>query len=150
MSEALNKYKTFCENVTREGIEQFDQMFEANALFRDPFNHVRGVNAIKHIFTHMMDNFPRTKFTIIDHAQSDHYHYLRWDFQPDTNKTLVIDGMTQIHLGETQLIDEHIDYWDSASRLFAEVKPTKAPTRWLLNRLCADKSAQIHSEQLSQ
>jgi len=77
MSEALNKYKTFCENVTREGIEQFDQMFEANALFRDPFNHVRGVNAIKHIFTHMMDNFPRTKFTIIDHAHSDHYHYLR-------------------------------------------------------------------------
>jgi len=48
------------------------------------------------------------------------------------------------------LIDEHIDYWDSASRLFAEVKPTKAPTRWLLNRLCADKSAQIHPEQLSQ
>jgi len=58
--------------------------------------------------------------------------------------------MTQIHLGDNQLIDEHIDYWDSASRLFAEVKPTKAPTRWLLNRLCADKSAQIHSEQLSQ
>jgi hypothetical protein len=111
---------------------------------------VRGINAIKHIFIHMMDNFPRTKFTIIDHAHSDKYHYLRWDFQPDTNKSLVIDGMTQIHLSETQLIDEHIDYWDSASRLFAEVKPTKAPTRWLLNRLCADKAAQIQSEQHSQ
>jgi ketosteroid isomerase-like protein len=43
------------ESLTRAELGRLDALYAADASFKDPFNDVRGVPAIRRIFEHMFD-----------------------------------------------------------------------------------------------
>jgi len=135
MTEALiARYCDFFENLQPTRLGEIDELFDAHAVFRDPFNHVRGHRAIRRIFEHLLQEYPRTRFSVMETLQQGPTTYIRWTFQPDHEQTLQIEGVSRVALNAQGLVQEHRDYWDSASELFAHLPLTAIPTRWLLRQ----------------
>ena len=130
----ISRYCLFFENLSAQRLAQIDQLFHADALFRDPFNRVHGRAAIRRIFEHLLQHHPRTRFRVIESCPNGLSAYLRWTFEPDREGELCSEGVSRGLFDESGQVREHRDYWDSASELFARLPLTGAPTRWLLRR----------------
>ena len=45
----------FYDEFTPESVARFGEFYSADAYFKDPFNEVRGIDAIQRIFGHMFN-----------------------------------------------------------------------------------------------
>jgi hypothetical protein len=50
---AVDALIAFFEGLSPETVARFPEYYAADACFKDPFNEVRGVQPIQHIFMHM-------------------------------------------------------------------------------------------------
>jgi len=139
----LTRYCDFFESLDQQRLDDIDKLFHPDALFRDPFNHVRGREAIRRIFEHLLREHPRTRFQVIEAVPSMLTAYIRWTFRPDADKALQIEGVSRVMFDANGAVIEHRDYWDSASELFAQLPLTGPPTRWLLRKAQADPEDQV-------
>jgi ketosteroid isomerase-like protein len=104
-------------------------LVEIDVVFVDPFNNLRGKAAFGAVFEHMFETTIEPQFTISDVALSTvrdrHVTYLRWQMTARTkgwpSVPLELEGMSEIHIGDTGLVSHHIDHWDSASQLLSKL-----------------------------
>ena len=104
-------------------------LVEIDVVFVDPFNNLRGKAAFGAVFEHMFETTIEPQFTISDVALSKvrdrHVTYLRWQMTARTkgwpSVPLELEGMSEIHIGDTGLVSHHIDHWDSASQLLSKL-----------------------------
>ena len=104
-------------------------LVEIDVDFVDPFNNLRGKAAFGAVFEHMFETTIEPQFTISDVALSTvrdrHVTYLRWQMTARTkgwpSVPLELEGMSEIHIGDTGLVSHHIDHWDSASQLLSKL-----------------------------
>lgn len=139
----LDRYCRFFETLRGESLALLDTVFHPQAVFRDPFNHVQGRDAIRRIFDHLLNDYPRCQFRVSERCINGDIAYIRWTFMPDTDKPLAIDGMSRVVFEPEGTAIEHRDYWDSASELFARLPLTGPPTRWLLRQAQACRDDQL-------
>tara|TARA_B100001093_G_scaffold403841_1_gene391931 strand:- start:581 stop:871 length:291 start_codon:yes stop_codon:yes gene_type:complete len=77
----------------------------------------------------MFETTIEPQFTVSDVALSTvrdrHVTYLRWQMTARTkgwpSVLLELEGMSEIHFGDTGLVSHHIDHWDSASQLLSKL-----------------------------
>jgi hypothetical protein len=139
----IERYCAFFESLGPQRLDDIDKLFHPDALFRDPFNHVRGRAAIRRIFEHLLQEYPRTRFRVLEAVPGALSAYIRWTFKPDTDKPLEIEGLSRVVFDVHGAVIEHRDYWDSASELFARLPLTGPPTRWLLRQAQACAADQV-------
>ena len=104
-------------------------LVEIDVVFVDPFNNLRGKAAFGAVFEHMFETTIEPRFTVSDVAHSTvrdrHVTYLRWQMTARTkgwpSVPLELEGMSEIHIGDTGLVSHHIDHWDSASQLLSKL-----------------------------
>ena len=104
-------------------------LVEIDVVFVDPFNKLRGKAAFGAVFEHMFETTIEPQFTVSDVAHSTvrdrHVTYLRWQMTARTKGwpavSLELEGMSEIHIGDTGLVSHHIDHWDSASQLLSKL-----------------------------
>ena len=104
-------------------------LVEIDVVFVDPFNNLRGKAAFGAVFKHMFETTIEPQFTVSDVALSKmrdrHVTYLRWQMTARTkgwpSVPLELEGMSEIHIGDTGLVSHHIDHWDSASQLLSKL-----------------------------
>ena len=104
-------------------------LVEIDVVFVDPFNNLRGKAAFGAVFEHMFETTIEPQFTVSDVAMSTvrdrHVTYLRWQMTARTkgwpSVPLELEGMSEVHLGDTGLVSHHIDHWDSASQLLSKL-----------------------------
>ena len=104
-------------------------LVEIDVVFVDPFNNLRGEAAFGAVFKHMFETTIEPQFTVSDVAHSTvrdrHVTYLRWQMTARTkgwpSVSLELEGMSEIHIGDTGLVSHHIDHWDSASQLLSKL-----------------------------
>ena len=104
-------------------------LVEIDVVFVDPFNKLRGKAAFGAVFEHMFETTIEPQFTVSDVALSTvrdrHVTYLRWQMTARTkgwpSVPLELEGMSEIHIGDTGLVSHHIDHWDSASQLLSKL-----------------------------
>ena len=104
-------------------------LVEIDVVFVDPFNNLRGKAAFGAVFKHMFETTIEPQFTVSDVALSTlrerHVTYLRWQMTARTkgwpSVPLELEGMSEIHIGDTGLVSHHIDHWDSASQLLSKL-----------------------------
>jgi hypothetical protein len=130
----INRYCDFFEKLSPANLHEIQQIFDKEAVFRDPFNHVKGVAAIQRIFEHLLKEYPRTLFKVTEICPQGSTVYLQWTFSPDHQASLQIEGVSRVLFSEQGQALEHRDYWDSASELFSHLPLIGAPTRWLLRQ----------------
>ena len=104
-------------------------LVEIDVVFVDPFNKLCGKAAFGAVFEHMFETTIEPQFTVSDVAHSTvrdrRVTYLRWQMTARTkgwpSVSLELEGMSEIHIGDTGLVSHHIDHWDSASQLLSKL-----------------------------
>ena len=123
------------ETLTPAVVPALDTVYAADARFVDPFNDVRGVPAIQHIFLHMYANLEQPRFLITNRIVQERQCFLTWEFRFgfkrfNMGKEQCIVGGSHLRLDGSGLIVLHHDYWDAAE-LYDQLPLFGRITLWL-------------------
>jgi ketosteroid isomerase-like protein len=140
--QAALRVAQFFETLRPNDLVRIKDYYCKDALFKDPFNEVQGVDAIAQIFSHMFDALKQPRFVITQKIQEGEHCFVTWDFlfamrqyQPDTTQTIrgashlvfrLEDGVWRIAV--------HRDYWDAAEELYEKLPVVGTLMRWLKKR----------------
>jgi len=140
--QAVLRVAAFFETLGPDDVKRLGDLYCQDALFKDPFNEVQGVDAIKRIFSHMFDALIEPRFVVTQSVQQGAHCFVTWDFlfsmrqfQPGTTQTIrgashlvfrFEDGLWRIAV--------HRDYWDAAEELYEKLPVLGSLMRWLKKR----------------
>ena len=134
--EAVARLCEFFERLTRERLGELGHLYAEQARFKDPFNEVVGVAAIRAIFEHMYERLDEPRFAVTQRLVDGDQAFLVWDFrfrfkgsglQPEQT----IRGGSHLRLASDGRVLEHRDYWDAAEELYEKLPVLGALMRWL-------------------
>ena len=126
------------EALTPHTLPALLALYDKEAGFKDPFNQVRGAEALARIYIHMFETLEVPRFKILHTATEGDLAYLVWDFtfqRKGKDTPWRIHGATQIRYTPTGLVQDHRDYWDAAEELYEKLPLVGALMRWLRGRL---------------
>jgi len=125
IDQVLEKYKKLFESLSIQTVEEeFLQVFSSDVYFKDPFNAVRGLPHLQHIFQHMFATLLEPQFHIIALAGNLHSGFLEWQFTfklKEKGDSQLIQGVSKIEINPQGQVCSHIDYWDSGEYVYAKV-----------------------------
>jgi len=134
----LARLKEFFEALSPASLAQLGEIYAPDARFKDPFNEVIGVPAIRAIFEGMYRQVDQPRFVVTrSFAQGDDA-FLAWDFffrfKGDAGREQTIRGATHIQFSVDGRVVLHRDYWDAAEELYEKLPLVGSLMRWLKRR----------------
>lgn len=136
---AVQRTVQFFERLQPADLGQLGQHYAVDAMFKDPFNEVRGLPAIEGIFRHMFDSLHEPHFIVTQRVVQGAQCFLTWDFvfrfqrfSPDQWQT--VRGASHLVYDGQGLITLHRDYWDAAEELYEKLPVVGRLMRWLKQR----------------
>lgn len=137
IAQVLERYKTLFENLNLHSLEEdFLQVFSTDVTFKDPFNQVRGLTHLQHIFQDMFSSLEQPQFRILDFAGCNNSGFLEWQLTfklKAQGATQLIQGVSKITINPHGQVCSHIDYWDTGEYVYAKV-PLLGPVIRLINK----------------
>lgn len=134
------RIQRFFVTLTRDSVQDVRTLYAPDAAFKDPFNDVRGVEKIEHLFAHMFEQVDAPRFTM-DHALVDgDQAFLTWVFHfrlKGSPKEMTIHGGTHLRFDASGRVVLHRDYWDAAEELYEKLPLLGLLMRWLKRRAAA-------------
>ena len=119
------KITDFFENLREDtSIDEFKIIYDDHVRFKDPFNEVKGINAVHEIFAHMYRNLDVPRFTIIEYLEKGNIAYVKWEFHfsfKNQNTEQKFEGVSRLVMNEEGRVAEHIDYWDAAEHMYEQM-----------------------------
>ena len=126
------------EQLHPERLDRLAELYAPDARFKDPFNEVQGLEAIRAIFAHMYVALREPRFVVHTAVVQGRECFLTWDFlfafRRGTPETQRVRGATHVRLDEDGRIAEHRDYWDVAEELYEKLPLLGTLMRWLKRR----------------
>ncbi len=140
MSERLDKLASYFESITVATLPQLRDFYAPDAYFKDPFNEVRDVASIEHIFGEMYVSLHVPRFVIHSKVEQVDEAFLTWDFnfrikkyKPDVTQT--IRGSSHLKFDAQNRVCYHRDYWDAAEELYEKLPLIGGFMRFLKKRV---------------
>lgn len=127
----------FYETLSPVALARLSEIYTEDAAFKDPFNEVRGVPAIRAIFEHMYRTLDAPRFVVHEHVVQGAQCFLTWDFQftrRGDSAPITVRGASHLRLAADGRIADHRDYWDAAEELYEKLPVLGALMRWLKRR----------------
>ena len=116
------KISHFFESLNQEtSVKAFRAIYDDTAVFKDPFNEVKGVEAVHKIFAHMYDNLDNPRFVITEYIGTADTAYVKWDFIftfKGEKKEQCFEGVSRLTLNDQDRVISHTDYWDAAEHIY--------------------------------
>jgi hypothetical protein len=135
--------------MTPETVSDIRGIYHERAHFRDPFNDVRGHQAIAAIFEHMFDTTEDPVFHITSKQRDGATAWVSWTFDFRLRgKALSIEGVTRLDFGEDGRVIDHRDHWD-ATDLLVQLPLLGSVLRYLKGRLSAPKPDALEREAIT-
>ena len=132
MTSPAERYKHFLETLSPERLSDLDGIVTADVRFKDPFNDVRGVDAMRSVFEHMYRELGEVRFQVRRMLSDGDTCLLEWRFDSTLRgQPWSFDGMSIVEFAPDGLVRSHIDHWDAAGA-FYERLPVIG---WLLSRI---------------
>ncbi len=123
------------ETLTPADVARLGDFYAADAVFKDPFNEVRGISDIQRVFSHMYVALDAPYFVVKDVLVQGDQCFLSWDFcfrfRRFSRELQTVRGASHLKLGEHGLITLHRDYWDAAEELYEKLPGVGVLMRWL-------------------
>lgn len=142
-SKNLQRIVTFFETLTTDNLALIPLIYAPDAWFKDPFNEVTGLSAIKHLYRHMFVQVADPRFVITHQMQQDDMAFMTWEFyfrmKRFSRETQCIRGATHFRLNNDGYITYHRDYWDAAEELYEKLPALGSFMRMLKRRASASK-----------
>jgi hypothetical protein len=129
----------FFETLSPASLDQLDAFYTPDAYFKDPFNEVRGLAAVRGIFSHMYEALEQPRFVVTGRIVDGDQCFLTWNFEFrfkrfDTATLQTVRGGSHLKFTAKGLIDFHRDYWDAAEELYEKLPVVGGLMRWLKKR----------------
>lgn len=136
MNKELERLVHFYESLSQESLHAgLRQVYAPDAHFKDPFNEVRGIDAIEKIFAHMFVQVEQPRFVVTSRVVNGTEAFIAWDFlfrmKRFSDAPQCIRGATHISFDGEGLVVRHRDYWDAAEELYEKLPVIGALMRWL-------------------
>ncbi|MEK8030432.1 nuclear transport factor 2 family protein [Ideonella sp. DXS29W] len=126
----------YFEQMAPADLDRLGDIYAAQARFKDPFNDVTGLDAVRRIYAHMFEALESPRFAITQVIGAAADAVLIWDMNFSLRgRALTIHGASHLHFDVSGRIALHRDYWDTAEELFAKLPLIGALTRALQRRL---------------
>lgn len=118
----LDELIDFYQTLTPESLERFGEFYAEQACFKDPFNEVSGLPAIRRIFSHMFAQLQEPRFVVTEKVSAGETAFLVWTFHfRRGSKAETIRGVTRLQWDSAGKIIDHRDYWDAAEELYMKL-----------------------------
>lgn len=136
MPERVDALVRFFETLTPQSLGELERFYAEDCRFKDPFNDVRGRDALRAIFAHMFEQLDAPRFIVRDRVVDASRVLLIWDFEfrfrrREREKTQTIHGASLITFDAAGLVVTHRDYWDAAEELYEKLPVVGTLLRWL-------------------
>ena len=140
----LADIERFFSEMTPAHLARLGEVYSAEAWFKDPFNEVQGLDAVRGIFQHMYDSLNQPRFIVTTRVVQGSQCFLTWDFvfglRGQTTE-ITVRGASHLWLAPGTdgrwRIERHRDYWDVAEELYEKLPLLGALMRWLKRRVNA-------------
>jgi ketosteroid isomerase-like protein len=124
-AEAVARVRGFFESISPEAVRRIDEIYAADAYFKDPFNEVRGIEPIRRIFSHMFEQVDAPRFVVREVVSDGGSAFLTWDFRFRARRLgdaeQVIHGASHLRFDAGGRVSYHRDYWDAAEELYEKI-----------------------------
>lgn len=122
--------------LSPHSLRELGDYYAPEASFKDPFNEVRGVAAIQHIFEHMFATTVAPRFVILDCLSQGEQTFMRWHFHFGIQygkrlREYTVEGGTHFRFAADGRVLVHRDYWDAAEELWQKLPVLGGITAWL-------------------
>lgn len=129
----------FFETLSPASLDRLDAFYTPDAYFKDPFNEVRGLAAVRGIFSHMYEVLEQPRFVVTGRIVDGDQCFLTWNFEFrfkrfDRATLQTVRGGSHLKFTADGLIDFHRDYWDAAEELYEKLPVVGGLMRWLKKR----------------
>jgi steroid Delta-isomerase len=138
--QALAKFVDYWNTLTPDTLAKLGEIYRDDASFRDPFDDVRGIEEIRHIFTKMFVRLHEPRFKITETILQDNRAVLVWDFtfrikrlKPELARS--IHGTSLIRFDAEGRVLSHRDYWDAAGEMYEHLPVIGAMLRWVKRQM---------------
>ncbi len=121
---ALQRLADWFETLSPESLSTIDQLYTHTAYFKDPFNEVRDIRRIEHIFSDMFAQFQQPRFVIQERVcdESNGQALLTWHFLFQwRGKAWCIVGSSHLRFNADGMVEYHRDYWDASEELYEKL-----------------------------
>jgi steroid delta-isomerase len=119
-------------------LARLDSVYTPDATFKDPFNEVCGVPAIRGVFEHMYASLDTPRFVVREAIAQGDQCFLVWDFlfcfRRQGTAPQCIRGGTHLRFAPDGRVAMHRDYWDAAEELYEKLPVVGGLMRWLKRR----------------
>ena len=137
--EAITRVVSFFEQLQPADLADLGQHYAPDARFKDPFNDVQGLAAIRDIFRHMFATLQHPRFVITGRVEQGSECFLTWEFRFAFSSYArgveqTVRGATHLVLDGRHRITLHRDYWDAAEELYEKLPGVGTLMRWLKRR----------------
>ena len=141
MNKHAIEYADFFENLTKEDTKElYKNFFDVNSSFEDPFQKVKGLDAIYKVFEHMYETLYEPKFIVDEINQNDSVAYLKWHFYfklSSKAKEQSFIGVSRVNFDNTGMVISHVDYWDAAYNVYEKIPLLGSILRMIKRKLNA-------------
>jgi steroid Delta-isomerase len=136
---SLDALVRWFEQLTPDTLAELGEHYAPDARFKDPFNDVQGLPAIRRVFEHMFATLHEPRFVVTGQMQQEQQAFLTWDFRFrfrrfDTTTMQTVRGATHLVLDAQGRVTLHRDYWDAAEELYEKLPGLGGLMRWLKRR----------------
>ena len=136
---AVERIVHWFETLSPGSLDDLGAVYTDDARFKDPFNEVHGVPAIRDIFRHMYRSLDEPHFVVTGRLVDSEQCFLVWEFRFrfrrfDTATLQTVRGGSHLVLAEDGRIRAHRDYWDAAEELYEKLPVLGRLMRWLRHR----------------
>ena len=123
------------EGLTPADLERLGDLYAPDCRFKDPFNEVTGVPAIRGVFEHMYRSLHEPRFVVHEAIAEGSQCFLTWDFlfrfRRYSSEPQRVRGGSHLVFDDAGRISLHRDYWDAAEELYEKLPAVGALMRWL-------------------
>ncbi len=138
----LEAYCQFFAGLRPADLDRFGDVYTPDARFKDPFNDVRGPEAIRAVFAHMYAVTASPRFEVLEQSPAGSAGYIRWRFRFSTRgrgaRDGSIEGVSRVAFAADGRVTEHVDFWDPVEGLYGRLPAVgwlfRLPRRWLSAR----------------
>lgn len=119
----IDPYVTFWETIAPASLDRLDEAFAPDIRFQDPFNDVRGHDALRAVLAPMFKHLEGPRFAVTRAADAGQGAWmLRWDFTCRfRGQDWGFPGMSEVWLGADGRAHAHVDHWDSGTHFYARL-----------------------------
>ncbi len=139
---SLDALIDFYQTLTPERVNRFGDFYSGDAYFKDPFNEVRGLPAIRHIFVKMFEQLEAPRFVITEKVDAGGTAMLVWEFsfhirRKVWDQAIMLRGVSHLRFNAAGKVCFHRDYWDTAEELYMKLPLLGSLMRGLQRSLSA-------------